>query len=227
MKQLPNLQEVSYVHQLLPEIIWIGLINDALGYRKGAELVAQLAKTAKQIHDSKISYNFALARSYAILATEEQGRINEALERLGILRQLRELLAPLILLYDGFPLAFLGRNDELPERMWLIERLKQTVEKHMDKYRTPGMAIQATMIYVRGITGGLFFAKEMSVPNLDAILADPESEDAKHAAGFVRSSAMMEVMPPAVDGESEWARSFWNQGLRIDKCDFGEQDDNT
>lgn len=226
MKQLPNLQEVSYVHQLLPEIVWIGLINDSLGYRRGTELVAQLAKTVKQLHGSKISYNFALARSYTILTPEEQAKIVEELERLGILRQLRDSLAPLIILYAGFPLAFLGKNDDTPDRTLLIDRIKETVAKHMDKYKTPGIAIQATTIYVRGITGGLFMAKGMRMPNLDAIIADPESDDAKHAAGFVRASVMMEVMPPAVDGESEWARSFWNQGLKIDKCDFSEQDDN-
>ena len=36
MKQLPNMKSISYVNQMMPELIWIGLINDSIGYVKGA-----------------------------------------------------------------------------------------------------------------------------------------------------------------------------------------------
>ena len=38
MMQLPNWTEISYINQILPEIIWMGLINDEFGYRDGIDL---------------------------------------------------------------------------------------------------------------------------------------------------------------------------------------------
>ncbi|HWR57358.1 MAG TPA: hypothetical protein VN328_00600 [Thermodesulfovibrionales bacterium] len=216
---VPKLTEVSYVHQLLHEIIWMGLINDEMGYKDGVQLAKRIAEIAKESHKAEKFVNFALARSYALLAPEEKTMTSSELDKAGILKQLQYFLSPLIDLYEGFPMSFLGRADFIEERYVLISRLKKCVARHFNKYKTPAMAIQAAVIYIRGTAGGLYLAEGIRVPDLDAIISDPESENAKHAGGFVRAGVLSEVMLPVADQGSEWAISFWNQGLRIDNCD--------
>jgi len=222
---LGGLQEISYVHQILPETIWVGLINDELGYRAGIELCTQLAKTAKEIHQSEKFVNFALCSSYSLLTDEEKPKIIERIEHSRTFGQLRACLAPLVILYEGFPMAFLGKNNDSVNKHALIDRLKQSVARHMNKYETPGMAIQTAVIYIRGITGGLCYANDVEVPDLNAIITNPESEAGKKAAGSVRAYVLSEMMPAGKPLESGWAASFWNQGHKIDTCELNETKD--
>jgi hypothetical protein len=66
------------------------------------------------------------------------------------------------------------------------------------------------------------------VPDLNSLIDAPESEEAKRAAGFVRNGVMSEFMPMGKVKDNAWARAFWNQGYKIDACDFSwEADEHT
>lgn len=218
--QLKNITDVSYVNDLLPEIIWMGLINDVLGYKDGLALCQALAVTAKAVHHSPKSINFALCSSYLQLSEEERAEIVRRSSEDNALDPLRSFIAPLVVLYKGFPLAFLGTNENPPSREELVSRLKHCIRRHIDKHELPGLVIQANVMYIRGMTGGLAFAKNIKVPDLNAIVSSPESEEAKRAGALVRSFVLCEVMLPLKEGQGSWPRDFWNQGLQLDDCEF-------
>ena len=223
--ELRNLKPVSYINQLLPEILWMGLINDALGYREGIRLFQALAVTAKKIHQSEKQTNFALCSSYLKLSEVERAELLKRLAEDKSLEQLKSCLAPLTIHYNGFPLAFLGMPADPPDRTILLKKLKRSIERHIVKYETPALAIQAAVVYIRAITGGLQLNSKMSAPDLDSIITSPESENAKKASAFVRSFVLMEVSLAGEDYTDAWARSFWNHGIELDDCEFEVRSD--
>jgi hypothetical protein len=225
MASVQNLKPVSYVNQLLPEILWMGLINDVLGYKDGLELCQTLAVTAKKVHQSKMNINFALCSSYLQLSEAERSEIVSRLAEAKALDRLTSCISPLVVLYKGFPLAFLGAGESAPGREDLVRILKNSIRRHIVKYEVPGLVIQAAVMYIRGITGGLSFPKNMKVPDLNAIVSSPESEEAKMAGALVRSFVLTEITLAGEDKKDSWARDFWNQGLHLDGCEFEVADD--
>ncbi len=201
----------------------MGLINDKFGYRSGIDLSSKLATKAFELRETDKHINFTIASNFNLLSDNNKAELVRDLTESSDIYKYREALLPLMSLYQGFPLSFLGISEEVSEKEKLIDIMKKSVEKHLNKYETPASIIQANMIYVRGSTGGLHVASHIEVPDLNALLEDPESEKAKRAASFVRIGAMQEMMPMGDTQNNDWAKSFWNQNYKIDKCDFSRE----
>ena len=222
MLQLGGFSEISYTQTILPETIWMGLLNDALGYMEGVELAATVAKIAHKAYGSEKFVNFAVCSSYSILHAEAKQEVLKQLDGLGKLTVLRKLLMPLLALYEQCPISFIGLRDEWSGgKNILVDRMKATVERHFWKHETPAMVIQANVIYVRGICGGLYYVGEVKPPDLEAIVKAPESDSGKRSASMVRASVLMDFGSGAGYVDTGWPVRFWNQGLLVDACDFG------
>ncbi len=98
MMQLPNMKSTSYVNQLLPELIWVGLINDNVGYIRGARLLENVFLSVKAVLNNNVTGNFAFSTSYKQLSDAQQLELVRRLSMLGIIDELREYLSPLTLL---------------------------------------------------------------------------------------------------------------------------------
>ena len=105
--QLKGFEEISYINQILPEIIWMGLINDFVGYKKGVELIAQIAKDAFKLKSTEKHTNFALVSNYKLLTNRSKLLLKKQLKANNTLSVMQEAVAPLMKLYPSFPLAFL------------------------------------------------------------------------------------------------------------------------
>jgi len=217
-----DMQEVSYLNKLLPEIIWMGLVFDRIDYGAGINLCEKIAKLAHETYASEKHANFALCSSFLRLEDRQKEELVSKLQDQKLLESIQLYLAPLIVLYDNFPMSFLGVTQNKIEKETLIKRIKEGIKRYIDKYEKPGLVLQSTTIYIRGITGGLFLNKDIEPLDLNSIINNPESEPAKRAGAFVRSSVLMEIMSPEGEPLAKWADSFWDQGLQVDTCEFGD-----
>lgn len=220
MMQIMHFNEISYVNQILPEIIWMGLINDRYGYRRGCELVFDICSKAFAIKETDKHINFSLLSNFNSLSQERKQELIEYLSAKSTLHAYQDALLPLTKLYKDCPISFLDTNDPNIDKKLLINTIKECINKHIDKYKTPSLVIQADVVYVRNANGGLYIANHIKTPDLNALIDAPESEAARRTEGFVRNSVMSEFMPIGIERADTWARSFWNQGYSIDECDF-------
>ena len=218
--QLAGLAEVSYVNQILPEIIWIGFMNEAYGYRRGIEVCLELCREAQKVCSVKKITNFAVASSFNELQQEEKESLVFGLKERSILAIIQPPLAPLINLYSDFPMSFLSPASTEQSRTSQLATVRACVDHHLDKYQVPAMAAQAAVIYIRAMTGGLSLSQNIEVPDLDAIIASPNSEAGKRAAGFVRATILTEF--GELGRKDSWASSFWDQNYKLDGCKFDE-----
>lgn len=218
--QLGGLREVSYINMVLPEILWMGLIIDNLDYRAGVSFCEKTATLAFDAHASEKHLNFALCSSYTMLDTDAKNKYLTLLKKEKLLELLQEYLAPLIILYHDFPMSFLGLTCKRLDKGVLITRLKEAITRYMNKYEQPGLVLQALTMYIRGMTGALYYSKEIEPPDLNALIEDPESEAAQRAGAHVRTHVLGEVSLPDDEATSNWSTTFWDQRLDIDTCEF-------
>ena len=216
MKQIPNMKSTSFVNQMLPELIWIGLINDNEGYVSGARLVEKIFLAVEGFEGTESKGNFAYASSYRKLLDGQKSVLVDKLNSLGVLDALRTYLAPLVLLYDEYPMRFIGPPSTIISTEQLVGRISDCVEKHIDKYKTPGVVLNGAALLSRLVTRKIKFSADMELPDFNSIIEKPESEEARRAAGFMRASAIGEFgMLQITDA---WARYFWNRGYELSPC---------
>lgn len=218
MKQLPQVREHSYVNDMLPQLVWLGLIHDRAGYRLGAKVLEVIIKATKELPTSAITFNYALQIAYAELSDDVKAAIIRGLEQENLLEIIRDSIAPLILLYDGCPFAFVGPPENVQSEKTLISRISETVANHLDKYETPGAVLHGAMLLTRLMSGTVKFAQHIDIPDLNTVIDDPKSQEGRRAASFMRANAgaewgMLEV-------PNDWARHFWNRNAELSACEI-------
>jgi hypothetical protein len=97
---LGELGTVSWVDQILPELIWLAVIIENLGVKGGVDLGSKIAKIANTILSEEY---FAFASSFSLLNTEQKQKLVQLLEDENCLDELRNSLRPLLQLYPECP----------------------------------------------------------------------------------------------------------------------------
>lgn len=229
MKQLPGMREQSYVKDMLPELIWLGLIHDRKGYVFGRETLEGVMEVVKDREgpESEKQVNFAMQSAYNTLSQEEKESIVDEWRANSLLSDIQHALAPLTLLYDEFAMQFVGPPATAIAEEALIRRVRDCVSNHLDKYKVPGVALHGSMMMTRLIAGKLLFSKDMKLPDFNAAIDSPDSDEGKHAASFMRATALGEVGMHEVS--NSWAKYFWNRNAELSSCEypsfFEESDD--
>ena len=220
MKQLSAVREQSYANDMLPELIWLGLIHDRMGYHFGARILEVVVEVTKEWPKPDKPTNFALQSAYAGLTDEQKIDIVNAWRRQDLLEDIRHALAPLVLLYDGFSLSFVGPSSSVISQEALIQRIKECVGNHLDKYETPGIVLNGAMMLTRLMAGTIKFAAHIDLPDFNAVIERPETDEARRAAAFMRANAMGEI--GMLELGNDWPRYFWNRGAELTPCERPE-----
>ncbi|WP_306591344.1 hypothetical protein [Geothrix sp. 21YS21S-4] len=218
MMRIKNLKSISYIDHLLPELIWIGLLNQKYGYLITSRILESLFLTIDKITNSQASGNFALISSYNRLSLPQKNQIHTECKYKGILESLQNGIAPLVLLYDGCPLSFFGPPTEMISPTILTDILEKCLRETIDKYEIPGTALNFSMLLYKLTIGKIHFPSDMELPDFNCIFNDLHSEEGKYAAGIARSHALADFGHGEVD--PSWANLFWNQNLLISPCQF-------
>lgn len=206
----------------LPELIWMGLLNHSCGYKRGVEIASEMAKAAYDISPGAKKRNYGEASSYKHLSSDEIEKLLKAPIVIGARPELQEALQALNILYPESPLAFLGVPSNPLDRDTLISVMNRVVSDNLNKRDKPAMFLQANLIYIGGICGFLFFSSNVTPPNLDSLKDYPDSEESKKTAASIRAMAQVFTENPTI---SDWAKYFWNQGLKIEPCRARTTDD--
>lgn len=216
LNALDNIKNIGFVDDLLPELLWLGLIHDHYNYLVGRdtlECVTSLEKTWPKLEKPP---NFALQSSYKDLTDEQRSSLLKAWREKGLLEKIQYSLAPLVLLYDEFALRFVGPPGTVIPKGALIDRLEKAISKASDRYSTPGVMLYGALFLNNLMAGRIRISQEIDLPDFDSVIHAPESAEGKRAASFLRASAMAQMSfasPP-----SDWADKFWARSYELIPC---------
>lgn len=224
---LGPLSEISWFKTMLPELLWIALIQDYYGHREGVELITSLARLARSCSSAEKVSIFATISSFGEITTEEQLCLQSNLATSGELFKIQEALLPLIVFYPECPLYFLystipSLNGGTEQN---LERFRTLVSGLYNKTARDTMMVQATAIWLAFDSGALKVFEGLALASFPEIEKYPQTDLSQKVAASIRSSIYMFFNEPHYPESSVWPSYFWNHGLVIDRCYFEETED--
>lgn len=220
-----NIQFTHWRRGTLPEVLWIAVLHELFGYKVGTEAALALAEAAGLASGGSPPLPlFAFAGAYAGLTPEQRASILDQTSDNVALRTALRGAEPLVRLFPEYPLASLvdvpNADDEVSARI-ATDLLRVILFDLPDRGSKRALFTAGTVLYIAAMTGRLFFAEDVPVPNLNALMDYPDTEESKHTAAGVRASmpALLEFELDKTPTLSDWITSFWETALAIGECE--------
>lgn len=222
MLQIPNLQFIQWSKNIIPELLWIGLLNEKFGLETGTNLAVSLAEEATKANTNKgKKIWFAKTSSFSLLDNRQKLQITDNLH--DKLTYLQEGLLVFTLFYPECPLNFLYKKENIKKsnKQQELTNLKITLSKIFSRREPPATFVQATAFYIGLVSRIIHIVKDVNVPleNFPEIVNYPKTEESKKIASFVRASINSFFGPPTYEKIPPWPTYFWNRGLEITPCE--------
>ena len=214
----------SWARTMLPELLWIALIQNYYGLHEGVELITNMARITRECSPSEKLQIFATISSFNNLKSEENSCIQNKLAVSGELFKIQKALLPLIAFYPDCYLRFIysKKPSILETDSHHLDRFKSLMKTLFDKTSRDAMMVQASAIWLAFDSGVLKVAKGLVLANFPEIEKYPDTELSKKVASSVRASIQMLFQEPHYELSSTWPTYFWNRGFEIDQCYFEE-----
>lgn len=221
---LGPLREISWVRTMLPELLWIALIQDYHGLHEGVALITTFTRIARECSSSEKKNIFATVSALGEITKGEKSCLQSELAASGDLFEIQKALLPLITLYPKCPLGFLYsvKPSSSGEEKQNLERLKNLVGGMYNKTSRDTMMVQATATWLAFDSGVLKVFEGLALANFPEIEKYPYTELSEKVAASICSSIYMFFTEPHYPESSNWPKYFWNRGLEVDKCYFEE-----
>jgi hypothetical protein len=223
--QIPGtLFEVRWVDTILPELLWLGLLNDRYGLAQGAALAVSIARAALNSMGQERRIFFAATSAFTRLSDEQKARVVRSLELSGDLQSLKDGLTALSEFYPKCPLNFIfgSSPSTRPDgSKGNLSWLKDVLKTLFDRWDKPGTLVQANAVYMAFVSDMLKVAEGLSLANFPAVAEFPDTEESQRVASGCR--AMVTTVfgdGPWYDKSASWPRYFWNRGLELDPCEI-------
>ena len=210
---MEQVQGVSYIDQIFPNIVHICLAHHNLGFRRGIELCENLFEVFDKFSAQPTPPYVEYFEQFDSDASEA---IKSELEEAGALDELRSAFTPLTHWMPTWPLGFLGADDVPDERA--LSQLEGCVAQYSNRRGHATAVALAMMMYWQGVSGKLKFVNGVEPPDLNALIAEPESEEGKMAAASVRAFSMAFFSGFGDEIESDWCESFWWKAQQLGAC---------
>jgi hypothetical protein len=221
---LPNLRLSSWHRDQIPEVVWIGLLLELYGLKRGTELALCLAKAASSKANVARKPFFGLASAYLTFSDVERTSIVTSIGNGDDLVMLRVALEPLMRIYEECPLRFLGPPEVADVRLDGEARLRRTLSEMHDKTSVLGMRVLAASVYVALVTDKLKVMKGQGFEDFEKIADYPSSSVPDQLPGMIRATfgglfgSEVELHPGP-----RWAVQFWRRGFAYSRCELAKE----
>ena len=216
-----RLADVSWVKSILPELLWIGLLQEDQGINQGEEIIAIVCRRAETAYSGDLRKIFSVTSGYRTFSVTDAEKLKEQLRDDHVLGDLQRSLAPLISWYRDCPLRIFGSGNESRTDEGL-HKLKSVVSTLFDRTSREAALVQTTAVRVGFDAGVIVFARKDLVPDFNEMEHYPETERSRREASKIRAMVPMILDDPS-EMKSPWPEYFWNQGISNDPCEFADE----
>ena len=211
---LPMMQQMSFTADVFPELLWLALILDQFGYRRGIEVAIPFQIALYKRSKARLWYrtstiaNLSKKRWSSIKDHEEAFKAN-----------VESALAPIAVAYPALGMNFFATEGLATDEA--VERLKRCVGRFSNRFDTPGCALIGGMLYLQAIVGRMQFPREL-IEGINSIVAKPGSDEAELASSMARAT-MLAMWPADRPVEGDWPKSFWRANRLLSPCEFSQK----
>jgi hypothetical protein len=218
-----NLSEVSWMDLILPELIWLGVLNNIYGRVKGAELAITLPKIATSVGRETDKNEWFISVSCFSNLSKQQGQdVVELLTASGQIEPYRKAFSTLVNYYPECPLGFLfnSENPRMESPNKDLQHFKQLLNRLFDRKSVDATFVQANAIYIAFVLDKLKVSKNLTLAEFPKIQDYPNTEISKRIASSVRATINIIFGGDILETTTFWPKYFWNRGLQIEPCYF-------
>jgi hypothetical protein len=228
--------DIKWRQRMLPEYLWLSLLNLQIGWIDGADIslsFARIAANVTGVPSEEFSKKFGkapklffgLTTSFSLLNKKQLKSIVSKLEKQGKLEPLQYSLKGLVSFYPKCPLSFIFGSKKPEPKEEYLPIIKESVSKFFDKYDSLTVSALTNAVYIAFCTNKLRVivsddrnSKDDShLANFPEIEKYPNTEESRIVAAQVRIAAA-NFANQEENVSEDWSNYFWNRGLEIESC---------
>jgi hypothetical protein len=215
------MREVSWINTMIPELLWIALVQEKCGPQRGLEIITAFTRDVRASDPSRQEVIWAAAGKYASIPIAELQTIVQA-QGVAYTEELWAALMPLASWYPAHPLNALFPNNVPSACPEGLAHLKTIVAGLFDRSARDSMLVQATAFSIAFDAGKLKVAPDLALAEFPKIEEYPNTERSKQVAGSIRATLnQMFGETKWMASGTDWPTAFWNRGLEIGPCEDG------
>lgn len=219
-----NIQEANYGKNVIPEIIWLDFLLEAYGLRQTVGIVEALTDGLESVKVKDQPSNCCVMSCYGRLSDDDKNQFLNHPSVKRIIKDVREALVGLKKYYPEAPINFLLTNTPI-SRATYVNDLKQALIRIYDPRSMRTTHALACMFYAQAYTGHLIISDQMDRFDLNDIVKYPDTEESKHVAAFVRTSAKTFITMLNLDVQPQWPQYFWKRCYELEPCKINHLSD--
>lgn len=211
------MHEVSWINQMIPELLWIGLVQKAWGPRRGVEIITAFTRDVRASDPERNRIIWAAAGKFAALP---DGVLAGIVEGRPYRDDLCAALAPLHAHYPDHPMRELASTiTGLPSSQDL-GALKKLVSELIDRASTSATMAQATATWLAFDAERLKVSAGLALADFPRIEDYPKTDQSQRIAASIRATLnqMFGDLDLMASGTG-WPIAFWNRGLELQPCE--------
>ena len=211
------MREVSWINMMIPELLWIALVQQVWGPRRGVEIITAFTRDARASDPNRDHTIWAAARKFAVLPA---GILAGIVERRSHRDDLCAPLAPLHAHYPNHPMRELVSAATGPAWSQDLGALKGLVSELFDRASTSAIMVQATATWLAFDAGRLKVSADLALADFPRIEHYPQTDQSQRIAASIRATLnqMFGDLDLMASGTG-WPIAFWNRGLELEPCD--------
>lgn len=212
-----TLEFVRWNSEMVPELLWVGLLLDELGPHRTADIIKACANEAQKQFSNG---GYVLSNDYDKLSQSDFEKLREELDD-DIIEDIEQVLGPVAAHYPSIPQANLlegvTEEDEEDILTWIMGVVSEISMRRSEL----GMYAQGIYVGTMFETGKLKLASSVDFGDINEVFEYPDTSESKRVASSVRAtvSAMWGINSSERD-LSDWATRFWERGFDITECIF-------
>lgn len=211
------MHEVSWINMMIPELLWIALVQEAWGPRRGVEIITAFTRDLRASDQARDRTIWAAAGKFASLPG---GVLSSIVEGRAYRDDLCGPLAPLHAHYPEHPMRELAQAAVGERWSQDLAAIKTMVGMLFHRSSTCATMVQATTIWLAFDAGRLKVAAGLALADFPRIEDYPETEQSQRIAASIRA-ALNQMFGDAdmMASGTDWPTAFWNRGLELEKCE--------
>ena len=211
------MREVSWINTMIPELLWIALVQQAWGPRCGVEIITAFTRDVRASDPKRNGTIWAAAGKFADLPN---GVLSSIVDSRPYRDDLCAPLAPLHAHYPGHPMRELVSEVTTPPPSCDLGGLKRLVGGLFDRASTSATMVQATATWLAFDADKLKVSAGLALADFPRIEDYPNTDQSKRIAASIRATlnAMFGEVDHMASG-TDWPTAFWNRGLELEACE--------
>jgi hypothetical protein len=216
---LGAMHDVSWINTMIPELLWIALIQDMHGARRGVEIITAFTRDVRANSVDRSTIIWAAAGKFTAIPADVLHAIVTGSSE-SYAGDLCDALRPLAGWYPSHPLNALLADETLDASTDELAYLKHIVATMFDRSCKTAIMTQATALWLAFDAGRLEIGQGLSLAEFPRIEEYPNTELSLRIAASVRASLnVFFANTTMMASESGWPAAFWNRGLTIAPCE--------